>query len=133
MKLGYYQVEILETNKERTVFIVRQIDFYRYNRTPFDLFHSQATHQQLMENCLADLDTKILCIFIDDAIIFGRKFEKHLEHMRLVFDRIRSASHKHAKKKCQPSNGRSNTLDIKYHKSGLKIDPDFWPTLKNTG
>ena len=136
MKSGYYQVEILETHKERTAFTVGPMGFYEYNRMPFGLTNSPATYQRLMENCLADLNMKICCIFIDDVIIFGRTYEEHLENLKLVFDRIRSASLKLAPKKCHFFKRKVKYVGHVVSEAGVEIDPDKttkvtnWPTPK---
>ena len=68
----YHQVEILEQHNERTAFFVGPLGFLEFNRMPFGLTNALATYQRLMENCLANYNFKICCIFIDDIIVFGK-------------------------------------------------------------
>jgi hypothetical protein len=69
---GYHQVEILEQHNERTAFSVGPLGFLEFNRMPFGLTNAPATYQRLTENCLANYNLKICCIFIDDIIVFGK-------------------------------------------------------------
>ena len=69
---GYHQVEILEQHKERTAFSVEPLGFFDFNRMPFGLTNAPATYQRLMENCLANYNLKICCIFIYDIIVFRK-------------------------------------------------------------
>lgn len=101
MKSGYYQLEIREKHRERTAFTVGPLAFYEYNRFPFGLINSPAIYQGLMEKILGDLNLKICCIFIDDIIIFGKSYEKHLHNIKLVFDKLREANLKLAPGKCE--------------------------------
>ena len=122
MKSGYYQVDILSEHKERTAFSVGPLGFYEYNRMPFGLTNSPATYQRLMEDCLADLNLKVCCIFIDDVIVFGKTYEEHLENLRLVFQRIREANLKLAPHKCEFFKRRVKYVGHVVSKEGIEID-----------
>jgi hypothetical protein len=88
MKSGYHQVEILEQHKERTAFSVGPLGFFEFNRMAFGLTNAPATYQRLIENCLADYNLKICCIFIDDIIVFGKTYEEHLRNLQLIFQNL---------------------------------------------
>ena len=75
MKSGYYQCDIEEQHKERTAFTVGALGFYEYERMPFGLANSQATHQRLMETM--GLNLKICFVYLDDVIIFSDTYEEH--------------------------------------------------------
>ena len=124
MKSGYHQVEILEDHKERTAFSVGPLGFFEFNRMPFGLTNSPATYQRLMEECLADYNLKICCIFIDDIIIFGKTYEEHLENLRLVFQRIREANLKLSPNKCDFFKRKVKYVGHIVSEAGIEIDPD---------
>ena len=121
-KSGYYQVSILEEHKERTAFSVGPLGFFEYNRMPFGLTNSPATYQRLMEDCLADLNLKICCIFIDDIIVFGKTYQEHLENLHLVLQRIRDANLKLAAHKCEFFKRRVKYVGHVVSKAGVEID-----------
>lgn len=124
MKSGYYQVEIKEEHKERTAFTVGSLGFYEYNRLPFGLTNSPATYQRLMEECLADLNLKICCIFIDDIIIYGKTYEEHLKNLQLVFNRIREANLKLAPGKSEFFKRRVKYVGHLVSEEGIEINKE---------
>ena len=69
MKSGYYQVNMVESNKCRTAFTVGPLWFFDYNKMSFCLSNSPATYQCLKEECLGDLNMKIYVFYLDDHII----------------------------------------------------------------
>ena len=78
MKSGYYQVEVLEEHKCRTILTVGPLGFWEFSRLPFGLNNAPATYQRLMEECLSDYNMKICAIYLDDLIIFSDSLEEHL-------------------------------------------------------
>lgn len=124
MKSGYHQIEIYEPHKERTAFTVGPLGFYEYNRMPFGLTNSPATYQRMMEDCLADYNLRICCVFIDDVIIFGKTYEEHLENLRLVMERIRQVNLKLAPKKCSFFKRRVKFVGHIVSEAGKEIDPE---------
>ena len=48
-----------------------------------------ATFQQLMQNCLEELNLIYCLIYLDDIVIFLHTAEEHLHHLHVVFDQFR--------------------------------------------
>ena len=97
---GYWQVEINESDKEKTAFSTRQGHF-EFNVMPFELTNAPATFQRLMECILAGLNMEqCLIYYIDDIIIFGSSVDEHLQRLDNVLSRIRAAGLKLQTKKC---------------------------------
>ena len=55
---------------------------------PFGLCNAPSTFQHLMKTVLAGLDGKFCFIYNDDILVC---FEEHVEHLKLVFDRLPAA------------------------------------------
>ena len=64
---------------------------FELNRMPFGLTNAAPRCQQLMEFLLAGPQWHICLCYLDDIIIYSRSFSEHLQHLRLVFDRLRNA------------------------------------------
>ncbi|PJE78407.1 hypothetical protein CI610_02660 [invertebrate metagenome] len=57
---GYWQVEMDETDKQKTAFVTRS-GFYHFNVMPFGLCNSPATFERLMETVLAQIGRYAWC------------------------------------------------------------------------
>ena len=99
MKSGYHQVEMKESHKERTAFMVGAIGFFEYNTMPFGLTNSPATYQRRMEEFRGSLNMTICLIYIDDLIIFSDSFDQHLERLEIVMNRLKQCNLKLAPEK----------------------------------
>ena len=55
---------------------------------PFGLCNVPATFQRLM---LAGMQWSQCLVYIDDIVIVGRTFEKHLQNLEAVFRRLQQA------------------------------------------
>ena len=62
---------------------------YEYIKVPFGLAQTLAYFQQLMTSILKDFNFTIA--YLDDIIIFSRTVEEHLEHIKQVFEKLRSS------------------------------------------
>ncbi|KZS06381.1 Uncharacterized protein APZ42_030182 [Daphnia magna] len=78
---GYWQIELEESAKEKTAFIVEN-NLYQFKRMAFGLCNAPATFQRTMNYVLRDVLGKKALVYLDDVIIFSDKFEAHLEDIR---------------------------------------------------
>ena len=67
---------------------------------PFGLCNAPSTFQHLMQTVLACLEGKSCFVYIDDILVCSRTFEEHLQHLRLVFERLREAQLRLKVSKC---------------------------------
>jgi hypothetical protein len=86
----YWQVELQEEDKEKTVFAT-PYGLYEFNVMSFGLTGAQGLFQRLMDNALKGLQFEICLIYLDDVVIFSFSFNEHLQRLRLVFHRIRES------------------------------------------
>ena len=133
---GYWQVEVEETDKEKTAFST-PCGLFEFNVMPFGLCNAPATFQRLMELVLAGLQWKSCLVYLDDVIIVGSTFDEHLTHLRAVLNRIRDAGLKLKPAKC---NFCCQQVDFLGHVvSASGVQPDLgkvekvsnWPTPSN--
>ena len=66
---GYWQIGIVERDKEKTAFSTTQ-GHYKFSVMPFGLTNAPATFQRLMECVLAGLTGEQCLIYLDDIIVF---------------------------------------------------------------
>ncbi len=59
---------------------------------PFGLCNDPSTFQHLIRTVLAGIDGKSGFVYIDDILVCSRTFKEHLEHLKVVFERLRTAN-----------------------------------------
>ncbi|GBO01594.1 Retrovirus-related Pol polyprotein from transposon 412 [Araneus ventricosus] len=90
---------------------------------PFGLCNAPATFGRLMETVLRGLSAETCLVYLDDNIIVVRTFEKHLNNLRKVFQRLQKANLNLNPKKC-----RFFQKEVAYFghviSAGVKTDPE---------
>ena len=124
MRAGYYQVDILESHKERTAFTVSPLGFYNFNRMTFGLTNSPATFQRLMEFVMGDLHIKECFAFLDDCSVPGEDFSEEMERLEHVFERLRQHQLKLNAGKCQLFKTRVKYCGHIISKEGIETDSE---------
>ena len=87
---GYWQIPLRDEDKGKSAFICSE-GLYEFNVMPFGLCNAPATYQRLMNLLLAGLTWRSCLVYLDDILIFSPTFERHVEDMREVFQRIRTS------------------------------------------
>ena len=127
---GYWQIELEETSKEKTAFIVEN-NLYEFNRMAFGLCNAPATFQRLMNFILRDVLGKKALVYLDDVIIFSNTLEDHLADIHDVFQLIKKAGLKLKLKKCQFMKESVNYLGHVISSTGIAPDPSKIEKIAN--
>ena len=123
LKVGYWQVEILEESIPYTAFTVGPLGFYECVRIPFGLTNTPVTFQRLMESYLGDLHLNHCIIYLDDIIIFSRTHEEHIESLKKVLDKLTVAGLKLKPSRCEFFKPRLEYLGHIVSKDGIETNP----------
>ena len=86
----YFQIKMDPASKPKTAFTT-QSGCWQFKRMPFGLSGAPASAMKLMNMVLKGLQWDILLAYLDDILVMSLSFSKHLEHLALVFDRLRAA------------------------------------------
>ena len=78
LKSRFWQIKMDKSSKQYTAFTVGNLGFFECNCMPFGLCHAPATFQQLMQNCLGELNLIYCLIYLDDIVVFSHTAEEHL-------------------------------------------------------
>ena len=119
---GYWQIELEESAKEKTAFIVEN-NLYEFNRMSFGPCNAPATFQRLMNHILRTVLGKSALVYLDDVIIFSDSLTEHFQHIREVFKLIGNAGLKLKLKKCQFLKDSVNYLGHIISAAGISPDP----------
>ena len=82
----FWQIKMEEALKQYTTFTVGNLGFLECNWMPFGLCNALATFQQLMQNCMGELNLIYCLIYLDNLTMFLWTAEEHLHHLHVVFD-----------------------------------------------
>lgn len=119
---GFWQIPLDPRTKHKTAFTTCHGN-YEFNRLPFGLCNAPSSYQSIMTSVLNQLNFRIALVYIDDVIIFSRTFKEHLQHLHLVFQRLRKANLKLKPSKCNFACPEVLYLGHIITKDGVRVDP----------
>ena len=123
LKSGYWQVELDDESIPLTAFTVGTLGFCECIQMPFGLTNAPATFQHLMESCLGEMHLNWCIIYLDDVIIFSKTPEEHIERLKAVLHKLRSAGLKLKSSKCEFFRDCISYLGHIVSKDGVETDP----------
>ena len=97
---------------------------------PFGLAQAPAYFQALINKVLKGLH-KIAVAYLDDIIIFSKSEEEHLEHLRIIFQRLKEAGLKLKRSKCDFMKTQIQYLGHLISSSGIQPLPEKLESIKN--
>lgn len=121
LKSGYWQIMMDEKDKEKTAFTCHR-GLYEFNVLAFGLVNAPGIFQSLMQIVL-DNCGHFATAYLDDILIFSPTLESHIEHINIVFQRLRQHKLKMKLKKCQFLQTETNYLGFIVNEAGIKPDP----------
>ena len=119
---GYWQVELAEADREKTAFATKD-GLFQFKVLPFGLCNGPATFQRLMDLVLSGLQWSTCLVYLDDVIILGHDFSRHLQNLVQVFNRIREAGLKIKPTKCNFLQKSVKYLGHIVSETGIATDP----------
>ena len=120
LKSGFWQIKMDEALKQYTAFTVGNLGSFECDRMPFGLCNTLATFQQLMQNCMGELNFIYCLIYLDDLIMFLWMAEEHLHRLHVVFDCLREYNLKLKPSKCSLFREEINYLAHQVSKRGVQ-------------
>ena len=120
LKSGYWQVAMEEKDKEKTAFACHK-GLFEFNVMPFGLSNAPAVFQELMSVVLQGCDN-FATAYLDDILIFSATLEEHLEHLSIIFDKLRQHKLKLKLKKCGFLKLETNYLGFVISEDGIQPD-----------
>ena len=119
---GFHQIELHPNSIEKTGFSVNN-GHYEYVRMPFGLKNAPSTFQRVMDNIFREFINKFVFIYMDDLIIFSKSLNEHIQHLTLIFKKLREFN-----LKIQPDKSEFLRKDVEFlghiiTPSGIKPNP----------
>ena len=97
MRSGYYHMVLSEESRPKTAFVC-SCGKWEFRRCLFGLAQAPTYFQRLVKEVLSG--HTFAFGYLDDILVFSPDRESHLEHLRLLFERLRSADLKLKEVKC---------------------------------
>ena len=94
---------------------------------------------RLNEQVLSRIELSTALVYLDDILVHAKSFAEHLQHLRLVMERLRIAGLKLSPKKCFLLQRCVKYLGHVISKEGVAVDEDKvktilkWPTPDTIG
>ncbi|KAL7880767.1 hypothetical protein SRHO_G00030210 [Serrasalmus rhombeus] len=122
---GYWQIPLHPQDKEKTAFSTGT-GLFHFRMMPMGISNAPPSFQRLMELVLRGLHWNICLIYLDDIIVYSTDFAQHLQHLKEVFQRFRSAGLKLKPSKCHLACSSVTFLGHQVSSAGVR------PDLSNT-
>jgi hypothetical protein len=133
---AYNRIRIASGDEWKTAFRTRYGHF-EYLVMPFGLTNAPASFQSLINNTLREYLDVFAVVYLDDILIFSSSLEQHINHVRLVLERLRNAGLYVKGEKCEFHVDHVEFLGFCINPSGVTMDPKKvsaimdWPSPKS--
>ena len=125
LKSRFWQIKMDESSKQYTVLTIGNLGFFKCDHMAFGLCNAPATFQQLIQNCLGELNLIYCLIYLDDIVVFLHTAEEYLHWLHAVFDQFREHNLKLKPMKCNFFKEEITYLEHWVSKDGV------WPSNLN--
>jgi hypothetical protein len=118
---GYHQLRIRSSNISKMTFITKY-GLYEYTVMSFGLTIVPTFFMNLMNSVFMDYLDKFVVVFIDDILIYSQS-EEHVDHMKMVLQRLREHQLYAKLSKCEFWIDEVMFLGHIINRDGLVVDP----------
>ena len=129
LRSGYYHIELGKDSQAKMAFVT-PFGKYEFNMVPFGLAQAPVYFQALINKVLKGLH-KFAVAYLDDIIIFSKNEEEHLEHLRIIFQRLKEAGLKLKRSKCDFMKTQIQYLGHLISSDGIQPLPEKLGSIKN--
>ena len=133
LRSGYWQLPVNPADRCKTAFCLGPgLGLFQFCRMPFGLSGAPASFQRLMDTLFRDLS--FVTTYLDDVLIHSCTTEEHKEHLKVIFNRIKSAGLTLHGGKCHIGMYQVKHLGHIFSSKGMEPDPlktsavCDWPT-----
>jgi hypothetical protein len=88
LRSGYHQLRIRPSDIPKTSFITKY-GLYEFTVMSFGLTNAPPFFMNLMNSVFMDYLDKFVVVFIDDILIYSQSEEEHVNHLKMVLQRLR--------------------------------------------
>ena len=132
---GYWQMGMDKESQEKAAFTTHR-GLFKPLVQPFGPKGGVAHFSRVMDSLLGSLQWKMLLIYLDDILVFGKDFQEHLDRLGLVLQTLIKANLKLKPEKCNLFRRSVKFLGHVISEDGIQPDSDklksvrTWPVPK---
>ncbi|XP_055015782.1 uncharacterized protein LOC129410863 [Boleophthalmus pectinirostris] len=123
LRNAYHLVRIRQGDEWKTAFNT-PLGHFEYLVMPFGLTNAPAVFQTLVNDVLRDMLNKFVFVYLDDILIFSRDLKEHVQHVRLVLQRLLENKLFVKAEKCEFHATSVNFLGFVIQQGQIKADPE---------
>ena len=127
LRSGYHHMELSPEARAKSAFVT-PMDKFEFTRCPFGLSQAPAYFQRLINNVIKGLPFAFG--YLDDVLIHSPDIETHLQHVRILFQRLREADLKLKDSKCNYFKTHVQYLGHLVSEKGIKPLPEKLESIK---
>lgn len=124
LKSAFWQIPLTPSSKEKTAFTVPSRGLFQFKVMCFGLTSAPATQQRLMDKLFGPEFGGRVFIYLDDIVVVNKTFEDHIDLLKRVFERLRSANLTVSLSKCCLFRKELKYLGYIVDDMGLRTDPE---------
>ena len=114
----------IEEESQNLKAFITPLGLYKWKRLPMRLASAPGAFQNLLELTFAGLSYVMALVYLDDVMVFGRNFDKHLKRLELVFQRLAENGLNIKRSKFNFFEKGVNFLGHIISESGVKVHPE---------
>jgi hypothetical protein len=122
LRSGYHQLMIRPSDIPKTA-IITKYGLYEFTVMSFGLTNAPAFFMNLMNSVFMDYLDKFMVVFIDDILIYSQSEGEHVNHLKMVLQRLREHQLYAKLSKCEFWINEVLFLGHIINKEGLVVDP----------
>ncbi|KAG6608949.1 Pol Polyprotein [Phytophthora cinnamomi] len=119
--LGYYARRLAKHSRYLIAFCL-PFGKFGYKRLPMGICTAPDEYQASMERILGDQD--FVVVYLDDILVFSQNEDEHLEHLRIVFERLKKYGVSLNGKKCHVLRKEVEYLGYTFSAEGIPSQKD---------
>ena len=128
---GYWHVPLTEGSKPLNAFTVSGRGLYEFNVMPFGLHSAPSTFQRLLDQVITPKIAPHVFAYLDDILVCTTAFQKHLEVLTDLFQRLCDARLRPNPNKCKFFQAELKYLGHIVDQHRLRRDPSKVVTIKD--
>ena len=130
LRSGYHHIGLTKEAQPKTAFVVGgpQGAKYEFKVVPFGLTQAPAYFQRLIGEVLKGITFAFG--YLDDILIYSPDIETHLQHLRVIFQRLKEAKLKLKESKCSFFKAHIQYLDHLISGDGIEPVPEKLQDMK---